>query len=272
MLVSNHRIHGLTLVFSLVLVTTGCATSGTLLDGREKSMVVVGYSTSYAWPDMLQEMLDDHTGGRRTYHVLNAVVGGSPVESWLEGAQTYDRTFGKMTRDYLGPNARRRGDTPEPKIALCQQSLQRTRNDRGPIADPNDAEGVRIGADDLEKLARQLKEVGIEKVYYGMHIYKEPIEPEVGNERIALAALLDRGHPYIFEGPDVWEPTREHFPQAFSDDRLHPNELGMKIMAEGWYRTVAGSKVRQGVIDRMHARSYDVDAMNRAYIELNRNN
>ena len=32
---------------------------GRVLDGREKSIVVVGYSTSYAWPDILQEMLDE---------------------------------------------------------------------------------------------------------------------------------------------------------------------------------------------------------------------
>ena len=46
------------------------------LDGGEKSFLVVGYSTSYAWPDMLQEMLDRHAGGERVYHMLNAVVGG----------------------------------------------------------------------------------------------------------------------------------------------------------------------------------------------------
>ncbi len=74
--------------FSTVLLAAavgllgGCAAASrnTLLDGDEKSFVIVGYSTSYAWPAMLQDMLDEHAGGRRIYHVLNAVVGGSPVE------------------------------------------------------------------------------------------------------------------------------------------------------------------------------------------------
>ena len=34
------------------------------LNGQEQSIVVVGYSTSYAWPHMLQEMLDEHAGSR----------------------------------------------------------------------------------------------------------------------------------------------------------------------------------------------------------------
>ena len=68
----------------LLIVFVGCTQSpqvatNTLLDGQEKSFIIIGYSTSYAWPDMLQEMLDKHSNGSRTYHVLNAVIGGSPV-------------------------------------------------------------------------------------------------------------------------------------------------------------------------------------------------
>ena len=36
---------------------------GPVLDGGMKSLVVVGYSTSYVWPAMLQDMLDEHAGG-----------------------------------------------------------------------------------------------------------------------------------------------------------------------------------------------------------------
>jgi len=249
------------------------------LDGREKSFVIVGYSTSYAWPEMLQSMLDEHARGAagggdggegdgdRVYHVLNAVIGGSPVERWIgePGSRDYDPTVGAMLRDFFGPEPRLRGDAPEPTVALCQQSLQFTRTRRGPIASLDDKAGLRIGTDALEKLALRLHDHGITHVVIGMHIYKQPVEPEVGNERFALESLLGRGYPFIFEGPDVWSATLARFPEAFDEDGIHPNELGMKIMAEGWYRVLAGGDARQDVIDRMNAKAWDVRAMMDAY-------
>lgn len=253
-------------------IGTGCATSGSLLDGGEKSFVVVGYSTSYAWPEMLQDMLDEHAGGKRIYHVLNAVVGGSPVEPWIAdpGTEEYEATIGAMLRDYFGPDAGLRGDAPEPTIALCQQSLQFTRTRRGPIASADDVEGIRIGASAIEKLAVRLHQHGIERVYLAMHIYKKPVEPEVGNERIALAALLDRKNDFVFEGPDVWTATRREYPNAFTQDGIHPNEQGMKIMAEGWYRSIAGPAARRAIIDSLYARDYDIDTMMRQYVRRRR--
>ncbi|MFQ5744500.1 MAG: hypothetical protein ACE5HV_13055 [Acidobacteriota bacterium] len=241
-----------------------------VLDGQEKSFVIVGYSTSYAWPAMLQEMLDAHSGNERLYHLLNAVVGGSPVNRWIDepGSDNYEATYGAMLRDFFGPNARLRGDVPEPTVAICQQSLQRTPTPAtrlGPVHSVDDKEGIRTGADALERLAMQLHDDGIERVYLGMHIYKEGYEPEVGNERFALEALLARGHDFIFEGPDVWSPMLREHPAAFTEDRLHPNERGMKIMAEAWYRMLAGADARQEIIDALHARSYDVEAMIQDY-------
>ncbi len=249
------------------------AAAATLLDGREKALVVVGYSTSYAWPAMLQDMLDQHSpDGERRYHVLNAVVGGSPVDRWLAepGSEDYEKTFGAMLRDFFGPGARLRGDAPEPTVALCQQSLQRTRTDRGPVASADDAEGIRIGADALEALAFRLRDHGVAQVLYGMHIYKHPVEPEVGNERLALAALLDRGHGFVRGGPDLWTPTRDEYPGAFEADGVHPNARGMKIMAEGWYRAVAGDQARDEVVAAMHQRPYDIEAMMQAYLAWRR--
>ncbi|MFQ5636438.1 MAG: hypothetical protein ACE5IR_00405 [bacterium] len=235
----------------------------TLLDGREKSFVIVGYSTSYAWPAMLQDMLDEHSEDGRLYHILNAVIGGSPVETWIAepDSEDYQQTFGAMLTDFFGENPRLRGEAPEPTVALCQQSLQFTRTLRGPITSADDTAGIRIGADAMAKLALRLQGHGIERVYYGMHIYKHPVEPEVGNERLALTALLKRGHDFIFAGPDVWEPTKAGYPDVYEEDGVHPNQHGMKIMAEGWYRTVAGKSARQEVIDRMYAQNYDVDKM-----------
>ncbi len=267
----NARLFGLVAI-AITAQLSGCATSRTLLDGRQKSFVVVGYSTSYAWPEMLQDMLDEHSGNKRTYHVLNAVVGGSPVKLWIAdpGSDEYKATVAPMVRDFFGPDARLRGQAPAPTIALCQQSLQFTRTRRGPITSANDREGIRIGTDALEKLALRLHALGLEDVYIGMHIYKQPVEPEVGNERIALAELLKRGHGFIHEGPDVWTTTRDEYPAAYADDKLHPNERGMKLMAEGWYRTLAGPSARQDIIDRMFARKYDVKPMMRRYIRWRR--
>ncbi|MCH8878650.1 MAG: DUF3179 domain-containing protein [Planctomycetes bacterium] len=249
------------------------AAGGSLLDGRERSFVVVGYSTSFAWPTMLQDMLNEHSQGRQIYHVLNAVVGGSPVNPWIttQGSEPYERTFGAMLRDYFGPNARLRAGAPAPTVALCQQSLQFTRSRLGPIASIDDAEGIRIGADALETLATRLHDQGIERIYVATHIYKQGYEPQVGNERFALKKLLSRGHDFISEGPDVWSLTVGEHPDAFTEDGIHPNERGMKIMAEAWYRVLAGADARQDTIDRMHRRTYDVGKMARDYVASRRN-
>lgn len=238
-----------------------------LLNGLEKSFVVVGYSTSYAWPAMLQDMLDAHADGDRIYHVLNAVVGGSPVRPWIAARDTdaYKRTFGAMLTDFFGRNARLRGKAPPPTVALCQQSLQFTRTRKGPIGAIDDLKGIEIGADALETLATNLHEHDIKKVYIAMHIYKEGYEPEVGNERFALKALLNREHDFVFEGPDLWSLTINKHPGAFAQDGVHPNEDGMKIMAEAWYRAIAGSDAREDVIEAMHDRDYDINAMSREY-------
>ena len=243
-----------------------------LLDGTPGSLLVIGYSTSFAWPTMLQEMLDEHTGGERVYTVLNAVVGGSPVGRWIAdpSSEDYQDTYGAMLRDFLGPDPRLLGEAPAPTIALLQQSLQRTptRETRlGPVTSADDHEGIRIGADALERLAGQLRADGIERSVIAMHIYKEGFEPEVGNERLALDALLRRGHAWVDAGPDVWSPTIRAYPEAFAEDGLHPNELGSKIMAEGWYRVLAGASARDDIVERMRERSYDVDALTRAYLD-----
>lgn len=250
---------------------TAVAQASPVLDGNEKSFVIVGYSTSYAWPEMLQEMLDEHSGGERKYHLLNAVIGGSPVGRWIAdpASEDYQDTYALMTRDFFGDGARLRGDAPAATLAIIQQSLQRTPTPDtrlGPVASADDARGIEIGADALQKLIDQLRADGIEQAFVAMHIYKEGFEPEVGNERFALQALLERGHDYIRPGPDVWSLTIGEHPEAFTDDRLHPNERGGKIMAEAWYRALAGDEVQEDVIAAMHARSYDVDAMMNGYL------
>jgi hypothetical protein len=247
---------------------SGSGSPGGLLDGGERSLIVVGDSSSYVWPRMLQEMLDEHTGGERRLHVLNAVVGGSPVGRWIADPDSddYDDTFGAMLRDFFGPEARLRGAAPEPSVALCLPSLQHTGGPRGPIAGAADAEGIRVGADALERLAVRLHEHGIERVYVSTGLYNESGEPETGHERLARGALLERGHEFVAEGPDLWTATRDAHPGAFHEDGVHPNQLGMKVMAEQWYRTLAGEQARQEIVDRLYATEYDLEALTTDYI------
>ncbi len=254
---------------------TAVRTTSPLLDGTEKSLVVVGYSTSYAWPSMLQEMLDEHAGGQRTYHVLNAVVGGSPIGRWIASpdSEDYQATYAAMLRDFFDPEPRLRADQPAPTVAVVQQSLQRTPTPEtrlGPVVRADDKRGIEIGADALEKLASQLHDDGIERVYIGMHIYKDGYEPEIGNERFALDALLRRGHDFVFEGPDVWSLTIREHPEAFAEDGLHPNERGAKIMAAAWYRALAGGDAREEIVDAMVARDYDFDGLIREHLAWRR--
>lgn len=150
-----------------------------------------------------------------------------------------------MLRDFFGESPRLLGEARKPTVALCQQSLQFTGDRRGPVKRVDDASGIQTGANALEKLSKRLHGFGIEHVVIGMHIYKKPVEPEVGNERFALKALLDRRHEFVHEGPDTWSLTINGFPEYYDDDELHPNELGMKVMAEAWYRTLAGSAAKE---------------------------
>ncbi|MCP5110797.1 MAG: hypothetical protein GY953_08190, partial [bacterium] len=56
-----------------------------------------------------------------------------------------------------------------------------------------------------------------------------------GNERLALAAALKRDIPNFHAGPDVWEPTSKEWPNAFAEDKLHPNSIGAEILAHYWF-------------------------------------
>ena len=252
-------------------VTTDTEGSG-LLDGQEKSFVIVGYSTSYAWPEMLQDMLDEHAGNHRVYHVLNAVAGGAPVEHWIAepGDPNYKRTIGAMQSDFFGDDARLRGDAPPPSIAVCQQSLQFTMDLRGPVKAEHDMVGAEMGADAIEKMALRLRDLGLAQVHIAMHIYKQPVEPEVGNERIALARLLDRGHDFVHQGPDICTVTRDCYPDCFEDDGLHPNVVGTKLMAEHWYRHIAGTDAREDIVERMQDRDYEIRPMMQEYLAWRR--
>lgn len=204
-----------------------------LFDGKPKTFVVNGYSTSFHWPKILQRKLDRHFG-KRVIEVRSATKGGTPIAKWIDVATGKPKeAWIKIVR----PALERRGGAPV--IVLAQQSLQWALGDRrAGIRNAQDTEQIRRGADALEKYARLMRKDGADLVFIAMHIYKKPMEPEIGNERLALAALLKRKVPGVAAGPDAWTPTSKLWPQAFARDKVHPNQMGAEVMAQCWFETV----------------------------------
>jgi hypothetical protein len=204
-----------------------------IFDGSPKPIVVNGYSTSFRWPALLQEKLDHHTGGKRLITVRRATKGGTPIAKWInvDTAAPLPPWLTILRPALSGHDS--------PVIVLAQQSLQWTFGDRHTgIAGKEDHARIKKGADTLERYASLLKKDGATLVFIAMHIYKHPMEPAIGNERLALAAFLARNPKHVHAGPDVWLPTSKKYPDAFAADGLHPNDLGAEIMAQLWFESL----------------------------------
>ena len=166
--------------------------------------------------------------------VRKATKGGTPIAKWMNVDTGQPLT---PWRQIVEPALKTKADRPA--ILLAQQSLQWAFGDRTEgIRNSRDEQRIEQGADVLEKFARLALGDGADEVFIAMHIYKHPMEPEIGNERLALSEVLKRGIPHLHAGPDVWEPTRKHYPKAFAADRLHPNSIGAEIMANLWFETL----------------------------------
>src|SRR5262249_40584111 len=85
----------------------------------------------------------------------------------------------------------------------------------------------------LEKYARLLQKDGASLVFIAMHIYKQPMEPAIGNERLALKEFMKRKPANVVEGPDVWTPTKEVYPFGFASDGC-----GGEVMAHYWFEAL----------------------------------
>jgi hypothetical protein len=79
---------------------------------------------------------------------------------------------------------------------------------------------------------------GADRVDVAMHIDKRPMEPRIGHERLAAAEFLKRGVARVHAGPDVWEPTKTHYPAAFAGDGVHPSSIGNEIMTHSWFEAL----------------------------------
>lgn len=198
---------------------------------QPKLIVVNGYSTSFKWPNLLQRKLDQYFEGKRIIEVKSATHGGTPIAKWmdLKTGQPSDLWKRKLTSAIQSKGER-------PCIVLAQQSLQWAFGDRrAGIRNKDDSDRIRQGADILEKYTKLIFNDGADQVFLAMHIYKKPMEPEIGNERLALAELVKRKITNFHPGPDVWKPTRRLHPRVFARDRVHPNEIGAEIMAQLWF-------------------------------------
>ena len=202
-----------------------------IFDGKAKIIVVNGYSTSFLWPYMLQRKLDRHFDGRRVITVRPATRAGAPIAKWMDAQTGKPKPAWRQVRTALKAGAK-----GAVRIALAQQSLQGSFGDRSAgIRGADDAERIAAGADVLARYARLLRADGAELVFIATHIYKQPMEPAIGNERLALAELVKRKPPGVAAGPDVWEPTRKLYPKAFGGDKVHPNSIGSEVMAQKWF-------------------------------------
>lgn len=214
-----------------------------IFSGKPCVIVVNGYSTSFHWPKMLQRKIDRlmEESTHRTIEIKSATQGGTPIAKWM------DVKTGKPLSPWmrkLRPAIRESNDVPV--IVLCQQSLQWVFDSRSAgIRNDQDMDRIERGASALESYARQILKDGAEEVFIAMHIYKNPMEPEIGNEHLALAALLKRNISHVHSGPDVWDTTKNLYPKAFARDKLHPNSIGAEVMAQLWFETLLKHEGRE---------------------------
>lgn len=232
------------------------------LRGAPESFVVLGDSTSFVWPALLQDLLDAHAEKRGLYRVHNAAVPEVGIAAWTN--QEPRRPLEALANDLRSLRAAAGTGAAPPGTALCLVSLRGLGDAGGPVKSENDMVGAEMGADALERLALELHQLGIRRVVFATPLYAAGAGPEMGLEHVAIERLLARGHDFVSAGPDVFRASRRYFPDAYEPDRVHPNEFGTKLVAEEWYRWLAGPEARESVVEGLYARDYDVDALEAA--------
>lgn len=205
-----------------------------IFSGRPRLLVVHGYSTSAHWWAVLQRKINRFQGDKPSLEVVLVNKGGTPIAKWIDVASGAP---GEAWKERIRPVLASKGERPA--IVLAQQSLQWVFGERtAGIAGVEDKARIAQGAEAIRQYVDLLRGDGADEVFVAMHIYKQPMEPQIGNERLALAAALDKGAPHFHAGPDVWEPTSKQWPRAFAQDKVHPNSIGAEIMAHYWFETL----------------------------------
>jgi hypothetical protein len=225
-----------TTILAIALLSTSpvCAAENLkIFDGKAKTVVVNGYSTSFQWPKLLQRKFDRFFDGKRVIEVKSATKGGTPIAKWM------DVKTGNPLRPWNQTLKPALEQSENATIVLAQQSLQWAFGDRtAGIEGKDDQKRIKVGADIIQRYAENMLADGADEVFIAMHIYKHGMEPEIGNERFALSELIKKNNPHIHQGPDVWIPTKANYPNAFAGDLQHPNAMGSEIMAQKWFETL----------------------------------
>jgi hypothetical protein len=228
----------LTLGLFLTQVIAETEGDAKLFSGEPRLVIVHGYSTSAHWWAFLQRKIDRYMQGaeKRVVEVQLCNKGGTPIARWMdvttgERSDAWNQLFTPMIQAEKGKR---------PVIVLAQQSLQfiYPADRRAGIRNADDKERIQRGADVIEQYADLILEDGATAVVVGMHIYKLGMEPEIGNERLALGAYMKQNPKQVFAGPDTWEPTSKQHPLAFDTDNVHPNFIGAEMMAHYWFENL----------------------------------
>lgn len=240
------------------------------LRGQPAAFVVLGDATSFVWPALLQETLDAHAGRPGLYRLLNAAAPAQGIGAWTSAKEP--GSLRAQAEGCFSGRAEPRSSEPLPKTALCLVSLRGLGDEAGPVMSANDRVGGEMGADALERLAFELRDLGAERVVFATPLYSAGAGPELGLEHVAIERLLARGHDssghaLIVAGPDVYRASSRYFPDAFEPDGVRTNEFGQKLVAEEWYRWLAGPEAREGVVEGLYATDYDIRAIEAAHAE-----
>jgi hypothetical protein len=228
------------------------------LTGAPSAFVVLGDVRSFVWPSMLQEMLDCHAGKQDTYHVVNASAPATGVAAWTSSDN--DSPLARLEREVGGKSR------SSPKTALCLVSLGGIGDERGPVKSEHDMVGAEMGANALERLALELHQAGIERVVFATPVYTKSGGDELSLEHVAIERVLARGHAFLEAGPDVFRASKHYYPDAYLEGGEEPNEFGQKLLAEEWYRWLAGPEAREEVVQELYATDFDVDGLREAFL------
>jgi hypothetical protein len=205
-----------------------------LFDGQPRILLVHDFSASFQWPELLQRKLDARFIGNNPLKVMKAVNGETPIARWLDLSNGQPLP---LWTEIVTPRFETAGETPI--VVLAQQSLQWVFGDRkAGIRSEHDDARIRQGANAIDRYVRLLKGEGADLIFIGMRFHGVPMEPEVGNERFALKAYLDRGEENVVEGPDAWKLSKTLHPKDFSGNRLHPGPEWNEALAQAWFETL----------------------------------
>lgn len=229
------------------------------LRSEAQTFVVLGDPQCFVWPTLLEELLDAHARPH-LHRVLNAAVPQSGISAWTSSLEPSAlRALG----DELA-RASRIDAAPRKRTALCMVSLRGLGDEHGPVKSENDMVGAEMGANALERLALELRQRGIERVVFATPIHVADGGPELALERVAIERLLARGHAFVAAGPDLFRATRRYFPDAYEEGGTRLNEFGLKLVAEEWYRWLAGTTARESAVEALYAQDFDVRAIEAA--------